>query len=178
MSITEIIKLIKEYCDNGSLFPMEPQIPSDPILRSLYVSAGINQMLIGPWENQKQEEEWGAARAIMDSFVSGRIISVPKPGTNNKSRHQMAQLEPEQDGIWEIRTTKPKPGIRLAGLFVKQDLFVVLTWDERRLLDNFGSKQWRILVLGCQTEWKNLFFTYLPFKGDSAHDYITNIFLN
>ena len=165
--------IVTSSCCSGVLFPIEPQIKSDRIIRNLYVSSEINKML-----EKSQEAEWGTARAIMDTFVSGGLISVPCKKTKNKPRHHIARLDPEDEGVWDMRATKPKPGIRIVGQFVTKDFFIALAWQKRILLDHYYSKEWRNIILSCQTKWRNIFTAYPPMKGGDYHDYISNIFPN
>jgi hypothetical protein len=177
LTYKSINDIIKDECGRGRLFPLDPLLSGDPIIRGLYVSEEVKKMLNGPWQTTKEEEEWFTARAILDNFISGRLISVAKTG-HNKPKHTMAPLKPYADGVWEIRATKPKPGIRILGMFAEKDLFIALNWQERTLLGSYKSREWRNIIVGCQTMWRNLFTIYPCFKGKDHHDYISNIILN
>ena len=181
MSTSEIMNIrdwIKYCCARGTLFPVEPLIQSDSIERGLYVSGDIYKMLQPPWESMKQEEEWGYARNIMDTFVSGGIVSIPKEGRRkNAPYHQMALLSPQEKGVWDIRATKPKPGIRVVGQFAEKDLFIALVWQHRTVLGGYNSKEWKNVILGCQTKWRNIFPSYAPYTGGDYNDYLSNIIL-
>lgn len=177
MSTNDIIVFIKGHCASGALRPVSPLIATDPIIRQLCVSPEIGAMLEGPWKDVRQEVEWSTVKAVLDNFVSGRLLSLPK-SNKHKSTHQMARLKPIKNGLWELRATTPKPGVRIIGYFVEKDFFVALSWDDRLFLGSFGSRPWRDVILTCQTKWRNLFSNYQPLKESNYDDYLTNIIVN
>lgn len=167
MSINDIITVIKEKCQQGELFPIEPLLATDPIVRGLYVSAEIHKMLN---EYEAQSRAWGTARAIMDDFVSGKLVSV-----GHKKPSKIGFLE---DGVWEFRPSRPRPSIRLLGQFAEKDLFVVLIWGYRKELEGKNSIAWKNIIRNCKTEWKKIFYPYPPLTRGNYDDYISNIILS
>ncbi len=172
--MSDIIDHIKSHCRDGLLFPVDPWVPGDPIVRGLYVSAEIYSMLEGEHKNVLQEQQWESARAIMDNYVSGRIMSV---GDKDKKR-PMSLLTPADDGVWSMRASDPKPGIRILGYFAEKDLFIALTWEERLTLGMKFSFAWRRLIKSCKAEWRKLFYPYQPIQGGNYDEYISNIITN
>jgi len=170
MSIKEILEILKERCDEKVIFPIDPSLSGDPIIRTLFVSAEINTML----QDNAEGEVWSEVRAIMDTFVSGGLISV-----GHKATSRMAFLKPKKnESVWEIRATKPKPGIRILGQFIEKDLFVALVWGYRKDLKNYNSIAWKRIIRNCKVEWRKLFEPYEPLMGETYNDYVSNIFLN
>lgn len=85
----------------------------------------------------------------------------------------MRQLFRWRDEVWEIRS-QDEPGIRVLGRFADTDLFIALTWHKRSELLGPQSRPWRDAIVGCKTEWKNLFPAYPPKSGDPSNAYPTD----
>lgn len=167
MSITAVIE---DQVNRGDLIVIKPLVDSDPQDRLIFVTPEIYNMLVGPWQNAKQEIEWFEARAIMDSFVAGRLISTSS--SRNKDV-QLKLLDTSPRGLWELRATKPKPGIRLLGLFAKKDCLIILNWRERPFLTS--RRLWSEAFRECKAKWNGLFYTYGPMEETNCDDYISNI---
>ncbi len=163
-----IESVIEDHCEGGSLFEITPSLPTDPIERFVFVTPEINQKLIGTWKNDKEERMWGKAKALMDHYISGRIVSV---GTKNKKFH-MTHLTPYRDGVWGMRPQ----GLRIIGQFAKKDVFVGLNWEKRS--DLIDLPQWKQVARKCKAQWRGYFYTHQPLTSENHHDYITNIILN
>lgn len=170
MSISNIIPLIETRCKEGLLFPINPPINSDRIVRHLYVTADIKQNLD---KHADASTSWGTTKGIMDSFVSGNLISV-----GNKKRSMMALLDKKVEGVWEMRATRPRPSIRILGQFVEFDFFICLVWEPRKNLEGGNSQTWKNFITNCKTEWRNLFFPYTPLQKDDENEYLSHIFPN
>jgi len=170
MSIEEIIRF---RCGDGTLYPINPSVSSDPIIRGLYVSADIHDHLIG---QESLEVPWGLARSIMDTFVSGKLISVAR-GRNNRKHTFMGHLDPQTDGMWTMKPSKPSPGIRIFGQFAKRDLFIALDWEDRLYLEDYNSRLWKRAIRNCKQKWATLFNPYTPVTEDNSHAYLSNIIL-
>lgn len=168
MSINDIISIIKMRCAEGQLFPIEPLVSSDEIIRGLYVSAEIKQMLD---DHEAQDSAWGTARAIMDDFVSGKLISV-----GHRKNSRMGILGSINEGVWEIRPSRPSPSIRILGQFAEKDLFIALVWGLRKDLKDKKSIEWKDIIRNCKVEWRKLFSPYPALKGGNENDYVSNIF--
>ena len=170
MSIND--EFIKDLCEEERLFPIVPQIQADPCIRHLFISEEINRELTNLQPNQDFASDWAAARAIMDDFVAGRVISVKTGKKINDA--MMGLLNPEKDGVWAMLAIAKKPGIRILGQFIRKDMLVALTWVERKALEDYGSNQWNVMINRCKSEWKKLFLTYLPLQEEDVHAYISD----
>ncbi|MCL4679185.1 MAG: hypothetical protein KJ017_11410 [Alphaproteobacteria bacterium] len=178
MSTDEIIKMVDNYCQERVLFALNPLVSADPIIRHIFVTREIHGMLNGPWKNELEENQWNTVASTMDSFVAGRLMSLADNEKPNKNRHKLARLEPKEDGLWEIRATDPRPGVRIVGYFVKKDVFIALTWATRLFLGSVDSLQWRWIMIKSKREWKKLFLEYTPLTGGGPNDYVSNIIIN
>jgi hypothetical protein len=60
----------------GRLHNLEPVLPSDPVERTMLISAEINSLLIGPWPNANAAKRFGELRADLEAFVKGEKVAV------------------------------------------------------------------------------------------------------
>lgn len=81
-------------------------------------------------------------------------------------------LTPPEDGLFDIRSRDPKPGMRVLGAFVSRDYFVGLVPRTRRLLQ--GEKDWQDAISECNREWQRCFHALRPYIGATADDYLSN----
>jgi hypothetical protein len=129
----------------------------------------------GPWLNGKWMSRCMALRAALDRFSQGGVIPIAaRPLSGGKSSF-MRQLFRWREEVWEIRSLE-EPGIRVLGRFADTDLFIALTWHKRADLLGPKSRQWRDAIIGCKTNWVNLFPAYPPKSGGSnayPTDYIS-----
>lgn len=171
----EISDWIKDCCTGERLIPVVPQIPV-PIVRQVYVSKGVHEMLSIANTDPGREAERMSMVSLLDGFTEGRYVSVSNNG-KNRPRHMMAKLDTEKDEVWEFRSTSPKPGLRLLGCFALKDVFVGLALERRILLDSLGSRPWRDIIWETETHWRNIFCTLNALKGSYPDEYITNYIL-
>jgi hypothetical protein len=162
----------------GRLFALPPLMPPQRgnAPRQLYVSPEINALCnTGPWLNGKWMSRCMALRAALDRFSQGGVIPIAaRPLSGGKSSF-MRQLFRWREEVWEIRSLE-EPGIRVLGRFADTDLFIALTWHKRADLLGPKSRQWRDAIIGCKTNWVNLFPAYPPKSGGSnayPTDYIS-----
>jgi len=76
------------------------------------------------------EKRVAELRADLEVFVEGRIID-PK---------YLFLLYPAADCVWEIRSVRSNPSIRVLGLFAKRDIFVATNFAFREDLGGWQSR--------------------------------------
>jgi len=173
MSIEDVADTIRGFCKERVLFPVEPPPFVHSFVRLLYVTGSIHVKLTGQWESAEEEIAWQEAKAIMEAFVEGRLMSV----ATGKSDVPMKLLSPEREGVWALRATRPKPGIRLFGQFVYKDVFVATNYETRMVLGKENSLAWKDSIRACKTCFRNLFFPYPPVTGGDLNEYISRIYI-
>ncbi|HSH87276.1 MAG TPA: hypothetical protein VK958_08530 [Methylophilus sp.] len=165
------------------LFKLAPLMPPSfgSILRQVYVSEEINNILTGPWEDPLWGERCGYLHADLDRFINGEIIAVAERPFRKGATAYIKQLYKRSEEVWEIRSRDPKPGIRVFGRFAEKDTFVALTLWNRTDLGGPESRAWRDAIVGCKTEWRNLFPAHEPITDENINDYpnyyLTNTYL-
>lgn len=71
-------------------------------------------------------------------------------------------LYPGDDAVWEIRSVRHDPSLRVLGLFPVQDAFVSTEYARRDLLGGWETREWKIIKRRACAIWRNLFFAYDP----------------
>lgn len=166
---------IAQMVDEGRLYLYQPFMPPDAgvNLRHIFINEEINSLLVGPWLSVEWEERCGYLRADLDRFVQGGLIPIAKLPLNGGRHSYMRQLFRWREEVWEIRSRDPQPGIRIMGRFADTDIFIALNWWHRADLGGPKSRAWRDAIVGCKTEWRNLFPVYEPKSSGDAHVYPT-----
>ncbi|SRR5712691_251576 len=167
---------IGDRVNEHRLFALPPLIPPalGVTLRQIFVSAEVRSLFVGPWTTRAWEGRCGLLRADLDRFSQGGLIPVAaRPFKKGKTAY-MRQLSRWLEEVWEIRSRGVQPGIRVLGRFADTDVFIALTWHKRPDLLGPKSREWRDAIVGCKTEWRNLFPAYQPKSGDASSVYPTD----
>lgn len=170
MSIEEEVN---GHVNAGRLVRVKQSFPGSPEKRVIYVTPTLMALLDGPWGNTTWEKRWNRARQQIDDFIDGlprdRIFVRSAP--RKKSTCFMSLLDPESNEIWELRCRDPKPGLRIFGSFIAQDVFVALTAAPHECLT--VEDDWNQAIQQYKVEWSR-HFTLPAFSGSYPHDYLTN----
>jgi hypothetical protein len=170
-----ILDEIERLCESGRLYsiPQSFQSPWYPPRRVIYGSGSLKTLLAGIGANEAERIRIGELWADLDYFLDGRRIDLRPLSSLDEYAH-MALLDPASDEVWEIRSVAPRPAIRLFGAFVKQDVFVALTWALRKELRHRYSKEWRAAIQEFKEEWSIYFGRTRPISGSYPDAYLSN----
>jgi hypothetical protein len=90
----------------------------------------------------------------------------------------MGILDPVSEGIWEIRSRDPNPGMRILGRFACKDTFIAFDvrlrsrrdprWPDFVPLGGGKSLQYHFAQLDVLARWDALFAQFSPICGDDA----------
>jgi hypothetical protein len=117
---------IRECLDDGRLRLLSPTLPHDPVVRYVFASEEIAELVEGPWPDKGWEVRCARLRMDFDVFIRGDVIAVAEQCSKNKTAY-MARLFPGCDEVWEIRSRDPSPSLRVFGRFSELDVFIALT---------------------------------------------------
>lgn len=131
--------------------------PPEPAIRMLYVTAKLWSEIdaLADSDDDSVAERYAQLIAAMERFV----------WDENLPPNYLKPLQPKSDGLWEIRNRKPKPSIRVFGMFLIKDIFVCTAMSERKPLGEKGSFEWKQITRYARAEWNRL-FTVKPIIGD------------
>src|SRR5215475_8192816 len=87
----------------GRLHQMRLTLASDPVVRRLFISNEIKDLIDGPWPDLTWERRCNRLRANLEAFVRGDVISLCLKGFVAKSAY-MGRLDKPTDEVWDIRS--------------------------------------------------------------------------
>lgn len=166
---------INAHVGAGELFCLESQFLGVESPRAVFASAEVMEIVNGPpWPPGKDGRLGARLRGLLDDFTEGGFITVAENPFNKDSRALMARVHPVADEVWDFRCLDPRPGIRAFGRFGEVDTFIVLSWNFRENLENNNnSDPWHEEVSYCKQEWRRLFGSLAPHRGNNINEYIS-----
>jgi hypothetical protein len=154
---------ILDRMQRGMLFPVLPKARGSTIRRAMLVSERLNAVLTSPEGNQEWERRVAELQADLEVFVEARTID-PK---------YLFFLYPPRDAVWEIRSARNNPSIRVLGLFAWKDVFVATHHALREALGGWESREWKREKRTARAEWRRLFPTYDPKMDINVKNLVT-----
>jgi hypothetical protein len=143
---------IMDRVSRKMLFPIIPAARGTTIRRALFVSEELNAILTSPEGSQEWEQRVAELRADLEVFVGARTID-PK---------YLFLLYPSRDAVWEIRSVRGSPSIRVLGLFAGTDVFIATNYALRETLGGWESREWKIVKRSARASWRRLLSSYDP----------------
>ena len=134
------------------IFPLLPRAAGAPIRRALFVEEVLWRVLTSPEGDEEWEKRVGELRAELEVFVTEAAFD---------SKY-MFLLYPARDAVWEIRSTRSNPSIRVLGLFALKDVFIATNFALRDELGGWQSREWKKVKRKARATWRRLFNTYQP----------------
>jgi hypothetical protein len=144
------------------LFPVVPRAAGTSPRRAMFVSEALWTFLQTE-HSDEMEERVGFLQADLEVFASGERIH-PK---------YLFLLYPAREAVWEIRSTRPNPSIRVLGRFADKNMFIATNFSLRDQLGGWQSREWRNVKVASRTVWANLFHTYKPIVTINVSDVVT-----
>src|SRR3981081_1752281 len=160
MSISD---LILHRVSIGMLFPILPRAAGGATRRAMFVSEDIWSLLSIEHQDDDMEERLGILQADLELFAGGQPID-PK---------YLFLLYPADEGVWEIRSVRPSPSIRILGFFAAKDVFIATNMALRENLGGWESSEWKDVKRLARTRWAHLFHTYQPLKSTDVRNLVT-----
>jgi len=160
MSIDE---LITARVHDRMLFPIIPKAAGTSPRRAMFVSEALWDLLKTPHPDPDWEERIGLLHADLEVFAEGMPIH-PK---------YLFLLYPSREAVWEIRSIRPDPSIRVLGRFARKNVFVATNYALRDELGGWQSRNWRDVKVRARAIWTNLFHTYPPVKTINVHEVVS-----
>lgn len=136
----------------------------------MYVSSDVYSLIEGPWADPMDARRGNAVRALFDRYLTGSTLTVSDDKDIDVNLKRLTPLDAE---IWQFRMVKQRPAVRVFGSFIKQDMFVALTWATRFELGEIDSEEWTLALRQYTHEWQKLFHAYIPFSGANFDAYLS-----
>jgi hypothetical protein len=160
MSIRELIKV---RVANGMLFPLQPRAAGTTSRRALFMAETLWALFETAHPDPVMEERLGVLQADLESFADGTALHP----------HYLFLLSPAREAVWEIRSMRPDPSIRVLGRFAERDVFIATNYAFRHELGGWQSRAWRDVKVRSRTVWTHLFHPYRPVTTTNVHDVVT-----
>lgn len=158
-----IMDLIVARVKQGMLFPLYPRARGASPKRVLLMAEDLRKFIDSPGPDAEWEDRKGELEADLDVFASGQPIG----------HKYLFLLYHSREGVWEIRSVRPTPSIRVLGRFIERDIFVATNFALRSDLGGWQSRQWRDVKVMSRTVWTNLFHTHQPLITTDVHRVVT-----
>jgi hypothetical protein len=147
------------------LFPLAPQAAGATIRRAMFVAEKLWSELNSPEGDSEWEERIGRLRADLEIFVTEATITP----------EYLFLLYPSSDAVWEIRSARDKPSLRVLGLFPETDVFVSTHHARREDLGGWQSREWKIVKRVARAVWRQLFPSYNPKLTSKANEVCSGV---
>lgn len=154
---------IINHVNDGSLELVTPKVLSDKSLRKLYLTRELYDTVYEDKESLIEQEIFSNLIADLEVFVTSSTIDP----------YYLWCLEPRKEGIWEIRSTRPKYQIRIFGAFAAKDIFIATHYKPRDDLGSKHSGQWKPEIKRTQRTWNDLFPAYTHKKTNDPNQLFT-----
>lgn len=143
---------IVDRVGRGMLFPLIPKAAGATIRRAMFVAEELWKELNSPEGDAEWEERIGKLRADLEIFVVETSIA-PK---------YLFLLYPAADAVWEIRSARDDPSLRVLGLFPLTDVLISTNCARRDTLEGWQSREWKTVKRLARAVWRKLFDPYQP----------------
>jgi len=147
-----ILDFIFARVQEKRLFLLVPQAPGTSAKRVLLIEEQLWDFIHKSGPDDAWEERKGVLLADLEVFASGEPIG-PK---------YLFLLYRASEGVWEIRSTRRDPSIRVLGRFIARDVFVATNFALRESLGGWQSREWRDVKVRSRVIWTQLFHPYRP----------------
>jgi hypothetical protein len=129
----------------------------------MFLSEEVWTFLSTTHEDEEIEDRLGKLQADLELFAEGQPID-PK---------YLKLLAPARDAVWEIRSVRPSPSIRVLGRFAEHDVFVATNYALRKPLGGWESNEWKTAKRAAVACWTRLFGTYQPLRSTNVRDLVS-----
>lgn len=154
---------INDCIQRQMLHVLLPKAPGAVAKRALLLTEGLWEILNSTQGDDEWEQRVAELRADLEVFAEGLPID-PK---------YLFLLYPAANCVWEIRSVRSAPSIRVLGFFAKRDVFIATNYARREELGGWQSRDWKRVKRDAQAKWRWLFKTYPPLGGTSIKRLVT-----
>jgi len=154
---------IMDCIQREMLYVLRPSAPGTASRRAMLLTQGLWDVLNSPEGDDEWEQRVAELRADLEVFAEGMPID-PK---------YLFLLYPAANCVWEIRSIRSDPSIRILGFFAKRDVFIATNYALRKELGGWQSRDWKRVKREAQAKWRWLFKTYQPLSGTSVKKLVT-----
>ena len=132
LTLMSISDEIGEHVTNGDLVPLRPRIGfgARQIRRYMFLTNELNSNIQS--EIASGDIRFAELEADLINFLVEPEIE----------KDYLKQLRPPTDGVWEIRSQRVEPTIRVFGQFAKKNTLIATSFRYRGDLEEFSNPEW------------------------------------
>lgn len=158
---------------------------SDPVERVLMYGEEIRNLFAGPFKGAPglaREKRSKELLADFQAFVRGGHVSLcfrPKEHIDTT----FGRLAPQELGIWDLRSQKQRPSLRVIGGFAAANVFVALNWWPRFRKVSWSGKEplldderWEAAINDVEQRWRQILLGKKRVTGEEVRRYVTRNF--
>ena len=147
----------------GRLVELGPTVSSDKTIRRMYLEKGLFNDIFRVRTQKAEIARFAQLQADLEVFITSPTIDP----------NYLFGLTPKTDGVWEIKSKRPKPSIRVFGFFAKEDTFIATHYIERTGLGGWNSREWKTEIRRALSVWRKLFPAYSPDNSGEVSTLVT-----
>ena len=140
----------------------------------MFITSEINEEFNeDTWCDPSLANRYARLDADFDRFVTGETIPVGMEPYDKSDRAFMARVDPQEYGIWTIRSVAPTPAIRVFGAFYSSNVFVALHTRKRADLGGRSGHEWAQARENAIAMWEKLLPGHSRLIGGDISDFIS-----
>jgi hypothetical protein len=172
-----------DHVQAGRLHRVYP-FRGEPVVRTVLVSPEINELIVGPWDDEEMGIRCARLLAILQRIVRGEILKVCLTPFEARQA-QLGRLDPVEDSTFDIRSLE-SPALRVFCGFAEKDVVIALVCAPRSVpvswlawlpLGGRHSREWKRAIRQFKRDWGILFPGYERVSGDCLDVYLSNAVL-
>ena len=145
------------------LFPLIPKAQGAVVRRAMLIGEDLHSELNSPEGDDTWEERIGNLLADLEHFVTSEEIHCK----------YLFLLSPANESVWEVRSVRDDPSIRVLGLFAARDVLITTNFAKRADLGGWESAAWKKVKLIARSVWQKIFRAYRPIMFTNIHDMVS-----
>jgi hypothetical protein len=147
------------------LYPLWPKRRGDTLYRAMMLSEEMFVALTAKRADPNEESRFEILRADLELFSTSQRID----------GKYLFHLYPAEDAVWEIRSVREDPSIRVLGFFADYDVFIAMTYVLREALGGWQSREWKMMKRRALAQWRALFAAYDPRHGTDPRQHMSGV---
>ena|SRR5581483_2692929 len=135
------------------LFAVPLTSTKDLVWRPMFLVSDLYREIYECAPNTEAGLRYARLQGDLERFVSGGPIT----------DSYLSPIRPLARAVWEIRSRKPKPSLRVFGLFASVNIFIGTNHQSRPWLSD--KVEWDRANRIARSEWRKLFEDQAPMQG-------------
>ena len=140
---------------NGQIVRLKPLVP-DFEYRRLYLVSGLYSEIMDNDGDDEHSQRMAALRASLEIFITSSTLD----------RNYIKFLDPESKGVIEILNKRPKPSLRVFGMFIEEKKLLLTHFAIRKQLGGWKSYPFKQEIQKCRQTRSHILPNIRAVTGD------------